>query len=140
MLTKSIYRHLLHFTLVLILFGVGFWYGSNGKAELKGEIIGIRSELEELRDNAKKPKISVQNNVKDVKVKDGAQLSFIPETQVHQINVDGPEQEIKAIVPIKNQIKILKLQEHLNHLKENGKRKKKQQKLQEEINRLRKPP
>lgn len=117
MLTKSIHRHLLHFVLVLILFGVGFWYGSNGKAELKGEIKGIKRELSELRDNAKKPKISVHNNVEDVKVKDGSQLHFVPDTEIQQINIDSPVQEQKAIIPVKNQINILRLQERLNNFK-----------------------
>ncbi len=140
MLTKSISRHALHFSIVAIILGFGFWLGSEGKAELKGEIKGVKSELVELRDNAKKPKISVHNNVEDVKVKDGSQLHFIPDTEIQQLNVDSPVQEKKAIIPVKNQMKILKLQERLNNLKSEGKRPKRQRKLQERLNKLRNPP
>ncbi len=134
LIQKLIHRHLIHFLLVLGLIGVGFWYGVQGKAELKGEIKGIKSELSELRENAKKPKISVHNNVEDVKVKDGSQLHFVPDTEIQQLNIESQVQGQEAIIPVKNQIKILELQERLNNLKEKGKRSKKQRKLQEEIN------
>lgn len=140
MLTKSIHRHLLHFSLVLGLIGVGFWYGAQGKAELKGEIKGIKSELSELRENAKKPKISVHNNVEDVKVKDGAQLHFVPDTEIQQINVSKVDWEDKSVLPVQNQIKILEKQKQLDKLKKKNKRKRKQSKLQEEIDQLKIPP
>ena len=144
MLTKSIHRHALHFTLVLILFGIGYWRGSKGKAELKGELKAMKTEVGTLRVTmhkiAQQPKVNVQNQIEDVKVKDGSQLSFIPETDIQQINVSDPAPEQKAIIPVKNQIKILEKQEQLNRLIKDDRRPKKQRKLLEEIDQLKIPP
>lgn len=145
MLTKSLHRHLLHFSIVLILIGVGFYFGSTGKAELKGELNAHEDEIKELRQLvshiAKQPKVNVQNEIKDVKVKNGSKLSFIPDVEVQQINTTTEvKQPVKAIISTKDQENINKLQNQLNRLKSKGKRRKKQRKLQEEINKLREPP
>lgn len=143
MLQKSIYRHLLHFSLVLVLIGIGFWYGSEGKAELKGELNAHEDEIKELRglvsEIAKQPKVNVQNEIQDVKVKDGSQLNFIPETDIKQFNISDPEPPKQKPIPAKNQKKINNLQDRLNNLKEKGKRPKRQIELQNKIDRLREP-
>ena len=151
LIQKSIHRHLIHFFIVLILFGVGFYFGSTGKAELKGELNATKKESEsnkkdikELRQIlsqiAQQPRVN--NEIRGVKVKDGSQLHFVPDTELQQLNIDSPvpEQEVKATIPVKDQMKILKLQERLNNLKSEGKRPKRQRKLQDQINRLRNPP
>ena len=89
--TKPIFRHLTAGILILIIaLGIGWFFGSNGKAELKGELTAVLEEVELLRytvsEMAKTPKLHVENNVQDVKVKDGSALHFVPKTDIKQLN------------------------------------------------------
>lgn len=138
-------RHLVQLIIQFVLIGgIGYHFGSIGKAELKGKSTANEKRLETLEnlfaEKFMQPNVSVENEIQDVKVKDGSQLHFIPETDIQQFNVSDPEPPKQKTIPAKNQKKINNLQERLNNLKEKGKRPKRQIELQNKIDRLRNPP
>jgi len=145
--TKPFFRHITAGVLILIIaLGIGWYFGSNGKAELKGELKAVNEEVDLLRQTvshlAKQPKIKVHNQIEDVKVKDGSTLDFIPEIEIEQNNIRDPVnlEKPSPILSQETKREIVKLENHLNKLIDGNRRKRKQQKLKEEIERLRNPP
>lgn len=139
MLTKSIHRHLLHLIIVL---GTGYYFGSEGKAELKGKSDANEKRVEKLEkivaEKLKQPNLSVNNDIQDVKVKDSSQLHFVPKTDVNQVNNQIPlTNQKKLSTETIGKIKIL--QEKLEYLQKEDKRPLRQLKLKRKINRLKNP-
>lgn len=102
--------------------------------EKKGQIKALYNEITHLRVVVDKPKIKVENQIQNVKVKDGASLSFSPSTDVRQNNIQTDS------IPVLNdlEIEIKALEAELEGLKSKGKRKGKQRRLSKKINTLKK--